>query len=107
MSLMIIARDVLALGKTAPTSVPTQSTRANGLRSIQISVEADAGPVAATVKLLGCNDGRYPIEMATFELSSADAWATDVFPDASHCDQYLIDVVSRTEGARVSAIGSI
>lgn len=102
-----IARDRRTTGRSNPVSVPNQSARASGLRSIQISVEAPAGPVSATVKLFGCNDGRYPIELATFNLSASGTWDTDVFADESHCEQYLIEVVSLSANATVSAIGSI
>ena len=107
MTQLIIATDRTDLGRSAAVSVPNQSARASGQRSIQISVEAEQGPVSATVRLLGCNDGRFPIELAVFTLSSSGTWDTDVFADDSHCEQYLIDVVSRSANARISAVGSI
>jgi hypothetical protein len=98
--------DRTTTGFGSPVSTPTDQTRFDNLRSFQSAVEGPA-PVAATVKVYGCNEASAPVLVATVTLSGTGTIASEVFADDYPYDFYTGEIVSRSTGAKVSVVGSI
>lgn len=101
-----ILLDRTTTGFGTPVATSTDQTRFDNLRSFQASVEGPA-PVAATVKVYGCNDAAAPVLVATVTLSATGTVASEVFADDYPYDFYSAEVVSRSTGSKVSVVGSI
>lgn len=103
MTQLILAIDATTTGKRPV--VPVRDTRRVTMRSIQASVEG-VGAVNAVVKVYGCNDARFPIEVMTITLSGTNT-ATDASADSFPWEHYIADVVSVSAGACVSVVASV
>lgn len=101
-----ILMDKTGTGKGPLRNIPNVPTRYNDTRSIQATVEGPA-PVSATVKIYTCNDGRFPVEIAQFSLSSTGTVASEIFADDTSCEVYMAEVIAVSANAKVSVVGSI
>lgn len=105
MTQVVLMRDqgTTGLGKTVPA---VDSSNPSGRRSIQVGV-AGTGAVSATVKIYGCNDGRFLVNVMTITVSGTNS-ATDAAQDDFPWEYYVAEVtaVSGT-GALVSVTASM
>lgn len=93
------------VGKSDLTPLRESNYQA-GMRNIHAVVKGE-GAVSATVRLYGCNDPRYPVEILTFTLSG-NGTVSDSAKDNFPFEFYQAEVVAISGvGARVSLIASI
>jgi hypothetical protein len=84
-----ILLDTSVIGRGQPFAVPG----GNPMRSIQISI-AGMSWVGCAVKLYGCNDLRYPVELFTANLGGTSSIDSDVFEDNSQFAFYYAEITT-------------
>lgn len=84
-----ILLDTNVVGRSQPFAVPG----GNPVRSIQVSVAAQSW-CGVTVKLYGCNDIRYPVEILTVTINASANQDTEVVEDNSQFAFYYAEVTA-------------
>lgn len=102
MTQLILLNDTSVLGKSKALPINGHG----GMRSIQTSVYG-TGAVAASVRIYGANDLRYPVEICTVPLSGNGQF-TDVVKDSLPFTYYIAELLSISgTAARVSVVASV